>query len=407
MQRIETKILENERQIWYTVGLLTAGHFFSDFYANFLPAVIPIVISNLGLSLTLSGLLVMLFSITSSILQPIFGYFVDRYGLSWLILVTLPVSAIFISLIGVATRVDLLFLFVAISGLASSLFHPLATVMTSKVSTQDTKAFAISIFIGGGPLGFALAPAILMLFIAAFGLQNLLWMAIPGILLTINYYFQNLHTLSLSASSEVNNSSEQVWYKSMPLLKLNIVMGLRAWSQVAVTTFLPILLTSLGYSHIIAGSMLTVFLLGGVVGGFVGGYLSDKIGYKRCIIAFLLTALPTTYLFLANTDASIFTWIMLAISGAVMQGTVSPSIIWAQSMIPSNVAMASGMMLGLSAGLGGVGAAITGAIADYAGLQSALLYTLVPLTLSILLACFTPVVSEKIEPSTSVAKQQA
>lgn len=401
MQNIETSILGHERQVWYTVSLLTAGHFFSDFYANFLPAVIPIVIHNLGLSLTLSGLLVMLFSFTSSILQPIFGYFVDRYGFSWLILVTLPVSAIFISLIGVATRVDVLFLFVAISGLASSLFHPLATVMTSKVSTEDTKAFAISIFIGGGPLGFALAPAILMLYIATFGLQNLLWMAIPGVLLTLNYYFQNLHTLKLSVSSQVRDSSEQVWYKSMPLLTLNIVMGLRAWSQVAVTTFLPILLTGLGYSSIIAGSMLTVFLLGGVVGGFVGGYLTDKIGYKKCMIAFLLIALPTTYLFLAHTDVSIFTWIMLAISGAVMQGTVSPSIIWAQSMIPSKVAMASGMMLGLSAGLGGVGAAITGAIADYAGIQSALLYTLFPLTLSVILACFIPVTSVKAEDISS------
>lgn len=399
----------NNWHIWYTVSLLTAGHFFSDFYANFLPAIIPIVINNLGLSLTLSGLLVMIFSFTSCILQPAFGYLVDKYGLSWLILVTIPVSAVFISLAGSAGGITALFLFVAVSGLAASFFHPLASVITSKVSSQDSKAFAMSIFIGGGNLGFALAPAMVMFFIAKFGLSNLLWIAIPGIVLTAAYYLQNLHKLKLSTPLRMKNASTDVWYKSMPLLNLNIVMGLRAWSQVAVTTFLPILITGAGYSAAVAGSMLTVFLLGGALGGFIGGYLSDKLGYKRCILGLLVISLPTTYLFLAPEDTSAFTWIMLAISGAVMQGTVPPSIIWAQSMIPSNAAMASGMMLGLSAGLGGLGAAITGAIADYAGLKPALLYTLFPLALSVVLACFIPQITKKAEHPTSdtiIAKQR-
>ncbi len=391
----------NNWYIWYTISLLTAGHFFSDFYANFLPAIIPIVINNLGLSLTLSGLLVMIFSFTSCILQPVFGYLVDKYSLSRLILVTIPISGVFISLAGSATGIITLFVFVALSGLASSLFHPLGSIMTSKVSLHHTKAFAMSIFIGGGNLGFAVAPAIVMLYIAKFGLSNLLWIAVPGIVLTVAYYLQRLHNFKLAAPPKARNSHE-TWYNSLPLLNLNIVMGLRAWTQVAVTTFLPVLLTRAGYSTAVAGSMLTVFLLGGALGGFIGGYLSDQFGYKKCIIGLLLASLPATYFFLAPAEVTVFTWIMLAVSGAVMQGTVPPSIVWAQAMIPANAAMASGMMLGLSAGLGGLGTAITGAVADHAGLKPALLCTLIPLTLSAILACIIPHIPQKTEHSPSI-----
>ena len=109
---------QNSRHSWYAVTLLSTGHFFSDFYANFLPALLPIIMPKLDLSLTMSGLLVMILSFTSNVLQPFFGYIMDKKSLNWLLLFTVPGSAIFICLTGLADTKIALFALVTLSGLA-------------------------------------------------------------------------------------------------------------------------------------------------------------------------------------------------------------------------------------------------------------------------------------------------
>lgn len=374
---------------WYCLFLLTAGHFLSDFYANFLPALLPVVITKLGLSLTLSGLLVMVFAITSSMLQPICGYFVDRSGYTWLLLTTLPISALFICFSSLSTNTAMLFGAVAFSGIATSLFHPLGSSLVGKTTSISRKSVAMSIFIGGGNLGYALAPAIIIYFLVHYGLDYLPLLIIPSIILTLAFYISGLQRINLAVNQHVVRE-DQPWYKSKSILKLNAVMALRSWPQVAIPTFLPVMLTSQGHSPILAGQMLTVFLLGGALGGLIGGYCGDRIGYKKCILVSLLFCLFPTYLFLANPSINWITWSMLALCGAALQSMVPSSIIWAQAILPKNAAMASGMMLGLTFGLGGVGTAVTGALADYIGLESALLWTIAPLVLAIPLAVSIP-----------------
>lgn len=379
----------SESKGWYCLFLLTAGHFLSDFYANFLPALLPVVITKLGLSLTLSGLLVMVFAITSSMLQPICGYFVDKSGYTWLLLTTLPISALFICFSSLSTSTAMLFSAVAFSGIATSLFHPLGSSLVGKTTSINHKSVAMSLFIGGGNLGYALAPAIIIYFLVHYGLDYLPLLIIPSIILTIAFYISGLQRIDLAVNHHVVRE-DQPWYRSKSILKLNAVMALRSWPQVAIPTFLPVMLTSQGHPPILAGQMLTVFLLGGALGGLIGGYCGDKIGYKKCILISLLFCLFPTYLFLANPSINWITWSMLALCGAALQSMVPSSIIWAQAILPKNAAMASGMMLGLTFGLGGVGTAITGALADYIGLESALLWTIAPLVLAIPLAVSIP-----------------
>lgn len=382
--------LTSKRQSWLYLFLLTAGHFFSDFYTNFLPALLPVVIATQGLSLTLSGLLVMVFSVSSSMLQPVCGYFVDKSGYTWLLLTTLPVSAAFICFSGLASSTILLFCAVAFSGIASSLFHPLASSLTSRVVPGNNKNAAMSLFIGGGNLGFALAPAIIIYFLVNFGIEYLPWLIIPAIIVTLAFYCGGLHKINLTVSGQRLKTS-QPWYKSGSILKLNAVMALRSWPQVAIPTFLPVMLAAQGYPPALAGNMLTVFLLCGALGGLIGGYISDRTGYKKCILLSLIFCLPPTYLFLSADTISWLTWLSLALCGAALQSMVPSSIIWAQTILPENAAMASGMMLGLTFGLGGVGTAITGAVADYIGLQQALLWTIVPLVIALPLTAAIPV----------------
>ncbi|MBQ6712787.1 MAG: MFS transporter [Selenomonadales bacterium] len=382
MNRVLTGPNSNHIHSWYFLTLLTAGHFFSDFYVNFLPILLPFAISQLGLSLTLSGILTMIFSVASNLLQPVCGYYIDRSGYTWLLLWTIPLTAIFICWAGLAPSVPILFAAVTLSGLASSVFHPLASSMTTKIIRPESKGLAVSIFVAGGNFGFALAPIILTIFFATFSLDAIMWLTVPGIVLTAFYLHSRLYRLPLAAKTRLAEDAPKL-YQSPTLLKLTLVMSLRSWPQYALTTFLPILLSARGTELTTVGLMLTVFLLGGAIGGFIGGFLGDRYGYQRCILASLALSVIPCSIFLYLADTSLLAWIMIFLLGACMQSTVPASVVWAQKVMPQGAAMASGMMLGLSFGLGGVGAAITGVLADHIGLYEALVLTIIPLLISI------------------------
>ena len=373
----------------YPLALLTAGHFFSDFYSNFLPALLPVVVASLDLSLTAGGVLVMVYSFTSSILQPLCGYYIDKSGYSRLILATLPASAVAICLSGLATNYAALLVCIAVAGLGSSVFHPLASSLINKVTPAENKGLAMSIFIGGGNFGFGLAPVIVIYWLLHLGPPRLPWLILPSVLLAAAFYHGRLHRIDLSASATPTGETV-AWYRSVSLLKLNGVMALRSWSQMALPNFLAVWLVQQGHPTTLAGGLLTVYLLAGAFGGFIGGALGDRLGRKACIAVCLAVCLPAMYIFLRSPSIDLLAWVMLAVSGAAMQGTLPSSIVWAQEIIPDNAAMASGMMMGLSFGLGGVGVAITGALADHIGLQSALLWSLAPLAAAIPLTLAIP-----------------
>lgn len=378
------------RQSALCVGLLAAGHFMSDFYVTFLPGLLPVIMAKLNLSLTLSGILVMIYSFTSNIVQPIVGYYIDKSGYTWLILLTIPVGAIFICLTGLATNYTVLLIFLALAGLGSAFFHPLGSALLGKVSTEKNKGLAMAVFIGGGNFGVAAAPAAVIYFMLQYGIENLLWLTIPGLLLPFGYYLTGLHRVPLANSRPKTTTAGPAWYRSADLLKLNLVMGLRSWPQAALPNFMPVWLAQQGHSPTLAGTMLTVFLLGGAIGSIGGGYIGDKLGRKNCIVSSLALCIPALYFFLTSSDMTSLTWLSLFVSGAALQATLPSSIVWAQDMLPANAAMASGMMLGLSFGLGGVGAAVTGALADVIGLKTALLWTIAPIAAGIALTFAIP-----------------
>lgn len=378
----------------FNVALLSAGHFFSDFYANFLPALLPVIVVKLGLSLTLSGMLVMAYSVIASVLQPISGYIIDKRGYAWLILITTPVSAVFICLAGLADSKIALFLCVGLAGLGSSVFHPLAASLMARVVTDKTRGTAMSVFVFGGSAGFAAAPAVIMYMLSTGGTASLLWLIIPGLIVTGACYRCGLHKIKLSraVTGDHDQASTQMtaWYKSRGLILLNVVTALRSWMLVALPTFLPLVLIRAGQPPVVAASMLTVLLLSGAVGSLAGGWLGDRVGRKACMIGSLTLCLPVTYLFLTDLSPSLVSYSLLILSGALLQGATPTAVVWAQELIPGNAALASGMMLGMAYGLGGVGAAITGALGDRIGLESALMWSLLSLVFAVILTFAIP-----------------
>ena len=380
------------KKSYLQVILLAMGHFFNDFYCNFLPILLPILIPKLGLSLTLSGALVMVMSLSANVLQPVFGYFMDKYNFNKIMPLIIPFGAVFICLTNWASNFIVLAVLIGLSGLAVSTFHPMGAGLVSKVAPDGKISTCISIFVAGGSFGFALAPILLVYFMQMYSLDYLPILIIPAIILGVLMYSSGLSKarfVNEQVAKNMHFNLAQI-LQNKPLMLLNISMGLRAWLFTALVTFLPLWAIEKGCDNTLSGWILTIYLCGSVIGGLIGGALNDKIGYKKVILwALIFTLIPTMY-FLFAQQIDILMYIALFVGGGLVMAANPGAIVWGQDLLPDNPGMASGMMLGLSFGLGGFGTMLTGSLAESYGLTMALALTAILLVISIALVYLTP-----------------
>lgn len=380
------------KKSYLQVILLAMGHFFNDFYCNFLPILLPILIPKLGLSLTLSGALVMVMSLSANVLQPVFGYFMDKYNFNKIMPLIIPFGAVFICLTNWASNFIVLAVLIGLSGLAVSTFHPMGAGLVSKVAPDGKISTCISIFVAGGSFGFALAPILLVYFMQMYSLDYLPILIIPAIILGVLMYSSGLSKarfVNEQVAKNMHFNLAQI-LQNKPLMLLNISMGLRAWLFTALVTFLPLWAIEKGCDNTLSGWILTIYLCGSVIGGLIGGALNDKIGYKKVILwALIFTLIPTMY-FLFAQQIDILMYIALFVGGSLVMAANPGAIVWGQDLLPDNPGMASGMMLGLSFGLGGFGTMLTGSLAESYGLTMALALTAILLVISIVLVYLTP-----------------
>lgn len=362
------------------------------FYCNFLPILLPILIPKLGLSLTLSGALVMVMSLSANVLQPVFGYFMDKYNFNKIMPLIIPFGAVFICLTNWASNFIILAVLIGLSGLAVSTFHPMGAGLVSKVAPDGKISTCISIFVAGGSFGFALAPILLVYFMQMYSLDYLPILIIPAIILGVLMYSSGLSKarfVNEQVAKNMHFNLAQI-LQNKPLMLLNISMGLRAWLFTALVTFLPLWAIEKGCDNTLSGWILTIYLCGSVIGGLIGGALNDKIGYKKVILwALIFTLIPTMY-FLFAQQIDILMYIALFVGGGLVMAANPGAIVWGQDLLPDNPGMASGMMLGLSFGLGGFGTMLTGSLAESYGLTMALALTAILLVISIVLVYLTP-----------------
>lgn len=380
------------KKSYLQVILLAMGHFFNDFYCNFLPILLPILIPKLGLSLTLSGALVMVMSLSANVLQPVFGYFMDKYNFNKIMPLIIPFGAVFICLTNWASNFIILAVLIGLSGLAVSTFHPMGAGLVSKVAPDGKISTCISIFVAGGSFGFALAPIVLVYFMQMYSLDYLPILIIPAIILGVLMYSSGLSKarfVNEQVAKNMHFNLAQI-LQNKPLMLLNISMGLRAWLFTALVTFLPLWAIEKGCDNTLSGWILTIYLCGSVIGGLIGGALNDKIGYKKVILwALIFTLIPTMY-FLFAQQIDILMYIALFVGGGLVMAANPGAIVWGQDLLPDNPGMASGMMLGLSFGLGGFGTMLTGSLAESYGLTMALALTAILVVISIVLVYLTP-----------------
>jgi FSR family fosmidomycin resistance protein-like MFS transporter len=330
--------------------LLSLGHFFVDLYSGALGALQPALVGRLGLSLTQAGILGGVFVVSSSVMQPAYGFLSDRYHTKLFAALAPAIAGIGISALGMAPGYFWLLALVTLGGAGVAAFHPQASSTVAACSAARRGGW-MAVFISSGTLGLSLGPASFSAIVAQLGLLRTYWAAVPGVLVTLLLLWR----LPTPAGQPRRRGFDweplrAVW---RPLTILYLLVFIRSVVQITFAQFLPLYLSlERGFSFSNASYALTLYLAAGAVGGFIGGHLSDRFGGKTVILLSMVGCLPFLLLFFLASGAAALAG--LALGGLVLLFTIPVNVVMAQELVPSQAGTVSALMMGFAWGMAGM-----------------------------------------------------
>ncbi len=351
---------------------LSIGHLFTDVNQGAVPALLPFLRDAYGLSYAVVGSLLMVSNITSSVVQPLFGYYSDRSHRRWLLPLGIAAAGLGVAVAG-WVRPPLLYLAVALSGLGVASYHPEASRI-SRYLGGDRRATGMSVYSIGGNVGFALGPVAVGLVLALQGMRGTSLLLVPALvgalafagLLPVLGRTEEAMAARLGRGETV--AARPCWRAEVTLLT---VVMLRSLFQFGLVTYLAFYyVEALGGTKEAGNQLLFVFLASGAVGTLVGGSLADRLGTRTVLVGSLALVSFLHPVLLSVGRVLVFP--VAALLGLAVVSTFSITLVMSQEFLPHHVGMASGLNIGLSMGLGGVGAAVLGAIADRWGIPATL-----------------------------------
>lgn len=349
------------------IGLLALGHLVVDVTQGALPAVLPFLKSAHHLSYAEAGTIVLTASVTSSIIQPLFGWLSDQTARRWLLPLSVFASGVGLALTGVASGYPMLLLLVVLMGLGIACYHPEGFKTATSVAS-DRRATAISWFTVGGNIGIALGPPLVTALVVTFGLSGSLGMVVPNLLVALLLLaaLPMLGTPSGSRGATKKAARGVNMPRAMALLIL--VVTIRSWTQLGMTTFIPFYyVDDLGSDPRLVGTLLFIYLGAGALGTVIAGPIADRFGLLPYLRWALVGAAPLGVLFLL-TIGGWLAFVTLALFGAVLVSSFTISVVLGQAYLPQNAGVASGLIVGLAIGAGGLGVTVLGWVADHYGL---------------------------------------
>jgi FSR family fosmidomycin resistance protein-like MFS transporter len=350
-----------------TILLMASAHMMVDGYGNIFAPMLPLLIPRLGLTLAAAGTLTMLFQMAASVAQIGFGHLADRWRPRALVMLGPVVSVAVLSLIGLAGTPLALAAILVAGGLGAAAFHPPAAALAHRLG-GERRGFAMSVYITGGTLGFALGPLVFAPFAQRFGIEWTPVLAIPG-LAVVAFFVSRVPPIPVHPSAHGGIASLRPYAK--PLALLYAIVVLRTLASLTFATFVPVMLTRRGMTIGEAGASVALYLFGSGVGGFFGGPAADRFGARTVIALSLVIASP--FLFLAPFLSGWHFVVVLAVGGLFLQSTLPVNVTFGQSLAPVSAATVSSLMMGFGWGTGGLSVPFVGLIADRVGIEPTLI----------------------------------
>lgn len=371
------------------ISVMTLAHFVNDSYGNYLAVLLPLLIPRLDISYGQYSVLVAAYTVTSSIVQPALGYLADRLATRMLSVVGTMAAAVGATAIGLAPHYVLLVPMVLLSGLGTAAYHPQAAAMVVNVAGRR-RATAMSLYLLGGNLGFALGGISALWVVERLGWQPLILLSVPGLLMGLVVFAAAPRNWSPNAGMGGPSLWRVIHENRRVLGRLIAVVGVRSWGHYGLMSFLAAYLVEVeGWEARRAGWLVAVVLLTGAFGGVIGGWVADNWASRRTVIMVTLSLSGVFGLLLLQVDGPL-RWLLAVLTGLTLLGSFSVLTVKGQEVLPNNVGLASGFMLGLTIGLGGLGALPLGFIADQIGLSPVIHFTVLLPPVAALLALRLP-----------------
>jgi len=363
-----TLAIKNTAKEKFNISVLSLGHMINDVYMNQIQVMLPYLILA-GISVSKGAFLVSVFTITSSLVQPFFGFLSDKKNKRWLVYTGTLWMAALLCLTGVISYYPLLLAIVSLAGLGTAAFHPQGSALVAACSGKN-RNFAQAVFIAAGNVGWALTPLMAVPLLENFGLKITPVFILPGLLISI--------LLAFSTNSIVVPQKQRGGEKLLTALKgswaelgkLMLVVAFRSLTYFSMISFLPLYMKAKGMSLVAGSRLVFLMLFTGSIGGLIGGLLADKFSGRAVIIVSLILAAPFFYLFSITEGA--LSLLLLALAGAFLLASFSVTVTLAQKTISKNAALASGLTLGFGTGIGGLGVGLIGLVVENFGINPAI-----------------------------------
>ena len=363
------------------MAALSSGHLATDLAQGSLPALLPFLKAEFDLTYTMASALVLAATISSSLIQPLFGLWSDVRGALWLLPAGVGLAGVGMALAAAAPSYPLTFLAVLAAGLGVAAYHPEGSKFASYAS-GSRRASGMSFFSVGGNIGFALGPVYASALILSLGLKGGLLIALPGLAVATGLVLV-LRYLASFAPEESPREQRAAAAKTETrgLVLLLVVVGLRSVAHMGLFTFIPLWEIHNGHGEAYGTFVLALFLFAGAVGTLLGGPLADRFGRRPVLRGSFIAATPLILVYvLVGGPIGVAA---VTLSGACVIGTFGVSLVMSQEYMPGRVGMASGLSIGLAIGLGGVAALVLGALADTVDLETAVLATAIGPTVAL------------------------
>ncbi|GLV48127.1 MFS transporter [Thermus sp. LT1-2-5] len=349
--------------------LLAWLHTVNDLFSNFLTPLLPKLMAHFGVGLGTAGLLVSVYSLTGSLLQPFAGLVADRVDRRLLAALGPVLVALGMGSLGLWPRFEALLLVLGLAGLGSALFHASGASLVGEFAPPDRRGFWLSFFGSAGYLGLSLGPVVALFAVGAWGLKGL-------VLLTPLALLPALFLLRLPP---VRRQGKPAGLKDFlrvfrgDVARLWGMATLRSLVFMSFSTTLPYWYATRGLSDAYTAFSLSVYSFSATLGAFLGGTLSDRFGRKAVLVGTLSFGLPLYLALLLLPPENPLYLFLLAITGALMNAGIPVAVALAQELEPTQTATVSGLLMGFTWGFAGLFYAPIGHLIERLGVMPVLL----------------------------------
>lgn len=353
---------------WGRLWTMAFAHFTGDLYAAFLAPLLPLVVAKFELSLALAGLMGTAFNATAALSQPLFGLAADRLTRPVFTVVGPTITVLGMGLVGLAPSYGLMLGILFLTGLGVASFHPQSFALAGELGGSQ-RGTALSVFVAGGELGYALGPLFVAPIVGSLGLQGTVAAALPG-LGACGALWVLTRDWRGTPSPPPDRLARDLRQHGRLLALVWLIVVIRSVIILSFILFLPLLARERGQSLLVGAT--AVFLFGGIgaLGGLAGGALSDWLGRRAILAVSFLLGTPLLLLF-TTTDGP---WglLPLALGGMSLYLSAPVNVAIAQEVLPSRASLASAMVTGMAWGMAGISLTLVGAVADRLGLAQTL-----------------------------------